>query len=76
MASDPSHQPWLPPLSRWVEYLVAIVLGNAVYFYSLVPHLPAALRHRPFRVDAGLVIDFLVCVGVYGLWRLVRRVGL
>ncbi len=55
---------------RWLEYLVAVLIGNAIYYFSLVPHLPAALRHQGFAVDAGMLIDFLVCVGVYALIRL------
>ncbi len=58
---------------RWVEYLVAILIGNAIYFFSLAPHLPANLRHQAFRIDAGMLLDFLVCVGVYGLIRVARR---
>jgi len=54
---------------RWLEYLVAILLGNAIYYLSLVPYLPDALRHRGFRQDWGTLVDFLVCAGVYGLIR-------
>jgi len=55
---------------RWLEYVVAVLIGNAIYYFSLVPHLPAVLRHQGFAVDAGMLMDFLVCVGVYGLIRL------
>jgi len=58
---------------RWLEYLVAILLGNAIYYYSLVPHLPEALRHEGFRTDWGAAVDFAVCAGVYGLIRLGSR---
>ena len=58
----------LPP-RRWLEYLIAILIGNAVYFLALVPHLPVALRHVPFRVDAGVALDGLVCVAIYRLMR-------
>ncbi len=61
-------RPW-----RWVEYLVAILLGNAIYFFSLYPHLPRPLRHQAFRIDWGVVVDFAVCVLVYGLICLARR---
>ncbi len=60
-------------LRRWLEYLIAILLGNAIYFLSLVPHLPESLHHRAFRYDWGLALDFAVCVGVYGLIRLGGR---
>jgi hypothetical protein len=55
---------------RWLEYLVAILVGNAIYYFSLVPHLPNALRHQGFRTDWGVLVDFAVCVAVYGLIRL------
>jgi len=58
------------PPRRWLEYLVAILLGNAIYGFSLVPHLPHYLQHQGFQVDLGMLLDFLVCVGVYGLIRL------
>jgi len=60
-------------LRRWLEYLLAILLGNAVYYWSFVPHLPKYLRHQAFRYDWGLALDFAVCVGVYGLIRLGER---
>jgi len=58
---------------RWLEYLAAILLGNAIYYLSLVPHLPVPLRHLGFQMDWGVAVDFLVCVGVYGLIRLGSR---
>ena len=58
---------------RWLEYLGAILLGNAIYYVLLTPVLPRSLRHEIFQIDLGLLVDFLVCVGVYGLWRASRR---
>jgi hypothetical protein len=55
---------------RWLEYLAAILIGNAIYYFSLAPHLPGALRHQGFRTDWGAAVDFVVCVAVYGLIRL------
>ncbi len=55
---------------RWVEYTVAILAGNAVYFLVLFPGLSPSLQHQPFKVDAGLLLDFLCCVAVYGAIRL------
>lgn len=40
--------------------LLAVVLGNAVYFL-LLPQLPPALRHEPMRLDLGLAFDFFLC---------------
>ena len=56
---------------RWAEYLVAILIGNIIYML-VEPQLPEVMRHRLFRVDPGLAIDFLLCVGIYGLVRLLR----
>jgi len=61
--------------TRWLEYLAAILIGNAIYYLSLAPHLPEVLRHQGFQIDSGVVIDFLVCVCVYGLIRLGVRVN-
>lgn len=58
---------------RWIEYSVSILLGNGIYFAVLHPSLPPALRNQPFRFDAGLAIDFLCCVLVYGAIRLGSR---
>ncbi|MFZ3215182.1 MAG: hypothetical protein WA192_03900 [Candidatus Acidiferrales bacterium] len=55
---------------RWLEYLAAILVGNAIYYFSLVPHLPQTLRHQGFLLDWGSLLDFAVCIGVYGLIRL------
>lgn len=54
----------------WIKYLVAIVLGQALYF-TVSPHLPPAARHQPLRFDVGTVIDFWFCLFVYGLIELV-----
>lgn len=55
---------------RWLEYLIAILIGNAIYYFSLFRHLPESMQHRGFQMDAGVLVDFLVCVAVYGLIRL------
>jgi hypothetical protein len=55
---------------RWPEYLVAILIGNAIYYLSLAPHLPQVLRHQGFGIDGGVIVDFAVCVAVYWLIRL------
>jgi hypothetical protein len=59
---------------RWAEYLLAVLGGNIVYL-AIEPQLPIPLRHRMFQVDLGLAIDFLICVALYGLIRLVRGSG-
>lgn len=58
---------------RWLEYLIAILLGNAIYYFSLVPHVPPSFRHEGYQIDLGMLLDFIVCVCVYGLIRLGSR---
>lgn len=58
---------------RWVEYLIAILAGNGIYFAVLHPSLAPALQHKPFVFDAGLLLDFACCVLVYGAIRLGSR---
>ncbi|HXH49168.1 MAG TPA: hypothetical protein VNM47_07465 [Terriglobia bacterium] len=53
----------------WIKYLIAIVLGNIIYFV-LAPHLPRAAQHRPYRADIGLFVDLWFCVAVYGVIEL------
>ena len=61
-------------MARWIRALVAILSGNAVYFYLLAPRLPDRMRHRPFAFDAGLLLDFGICAAIYlGLGRLASR---
>ena len=59
-------------LVNFVQALIAIILGNVVYFV-LVPSLPALARHRPFQLDLGMVIDFWFCLVAYGLIRTARK---
>lgn len=59
---------------RWAEYLLAVLGGNVVYL-AIEPQLPPPFRHRMFQVDLGLAIDFIICVVLYGLIRLVRGSG-
>ena len=51
---------------NFLKSLAAVLAGNAIYFL-VMPHLPAAAQHQYDRVDFGLVIDFWICVVVYGL---------
>ncbi len=59
-------------LVNFVQALVAIVLGNLVYF-ALLPSLPPVARHHRFQFDLGTVVDFFFCVIAYGLIRTARR---
>jgi len=55
--------------AKLVKFLVAILLGNALYF-ALSPHLPPAAQHHSWTVDMGTVVDFWLCLMVYGLMEL------
>jgi len=59
-------------LMNFLQALLAIILGNVVYFV-LAPSLPPVARHRPLRVDLGMVLDFWLCLVVWGLIRTVRK---
>ena len=60
-------------LRRLLKQLAAILVGNAIYFFLLMPHLPASVQHRPDKLDLGLLVDFWICVVVYGLIELIAR---
>ena len=56
--------------TRWLQSLLAILVGNALYF-AMERFLPAILQHQSYRIDAGFALDFLLCIGVYftlGRW--------
>jgi len=55
-----------------LQALLAVILGNVVYFV-LAPSLPPVARHQPFRLDIGMVVDFWFCVVAYGLIRTARK---
>jgi hypothetical protein len=59
-------------LVNFLQALLAIILGNVVYF-ALLPSMPPAARHRPFRLDLGTLVDFFFCVVAYGLIRTARK---
>jgi hypothetical protein len=49
-----------------------VLSGNAIY-YLLMPHLPAVARHRLFREDWGLLLDFAICTLIFGAVKYERR---
>ena len=59
-------------LMNFLQALVAIILGNIVYFV-LLPFLPPVARHHRFHVDLGTAVDFWFCLVAYGLIRTARR---
>jgi hypothetical protein len=54
---------------RWLKYLIAILLGNGLYFV-LSPQLPPAARHATDGFNLGTLVDLWFCVAVYGLMEL------
>ncbi len=56
-----------------IKSLIAVVVGNAIYFLLLMPLLPPAGRHGIGRIDLGLLIDFWVCVLVYGVTEVIAK---
>ena len=56
-----------------VEALAAILAGNALYFLVLSPRLPGAWQHRPFAIDLGWGLDFLLCAALYLLLHYGRQ---
>ncbi len=58
--------------AKWAKYLLAIVLGNGLYF-ALNPHLPPPARYNASQfINLGTVVDFWFCLLVYGLLELGR----
>jgi hypothetical protein len=56
---------------RLWRYLIAIGIGNAIYF-GIERFLPLKAQHQPFAFDWGLAIDFWICLACYGIVRLIR----
>ena len=59
-------------MKNFLDALVAVLAGNAIYFL-LMPHLPAAARHRLFKEDWGLLVDFLICTVIFAGVKYARR---
>ena len=59
-------------LINFLQALLAIILGNLVYF-ALVPSLPPVARHHPLHFDLGIILDFWFCLVAYGLIRTARK---
>lgn len=53
---------------NFVHALVAVLLGNAVYFL-LEKYLPAPARHVSFKTDLGTLVDFCFCLAVFGVLK-------
>ena len=51
-------------IHNWMRMLLAILLGNVIYFLAQ-PILPDSLTHNFYKLDAGLLLDFAICAGIY-----------
>lgn len=60
-------------LRNFLKSLVAVIGGNALYFFLLMPVLPASARHMPYKADVGLILDFWICLVIYGVIELAIR---
>ena len=60
-------------LQNILKSLIAVVAGNLIYFFLLSPILPQRARHTMFQIDLGLVVDFWLCVAIYGIVDLFFR---
>ena len=63
-----------PTVKNFLEALVAVLAGNALYLL-LMPHLPAAMRHSWLKEDWGLLADFAVCAAIFVAVKFARRLG-
>ena len=59
-------------VANFAQALVAVLAGNAIYFL-LMPHLPPAARHVAPRLDLGMVVDFWICLVIFGLIKTASR---
>jgi hypothetical protein len=57
----------------FIKSLIAVLAGNIIYYFLLMPLLPPAGRHRPGHLDLGLIIDFWLCLVILGLLELRER---
>ena len=57
-------------LANFLHALIAVLVGNAAYFW-LERYLPERARHVPFRLDAGMLVDFWFCLVVFGVIKTV-----
>jgi hypothetical protein len=59
-------------MKNFLDALLAVLAGNAVY-YLLMPGLPAVARHRLFKEDWGLLLDFAICTVIFAAVKYARR---
>ncbi len=60
-------------MKNFLDALVAVLAGNAIYYYLLMPHLPDVARHSLFKEDWGLLVDFAICTMIFAVVKYTRR---
>ena len=58
---------------RLLKSLLAILIGNFLYFVAIMPHVPPAGRHQANRLDLGLLLDFWTCLACWGIIEMLDR---
>ena len=59
-------------MTNFVQSLIAVVVGNVVYFL-VMPYLPQAARHVAPHIDLGVLVDFWFCLVLLGVIKTVAR---
>jgi hypothetical protein len=59
-------------MKNFLDALLAVLAGNAIYFL-LMPRLPRAARHALFKEDWGLLLDFAICAAIFVAVKYVKR---
>jgi hypothetical protein len=57
---------------NFMHALVAVLGGNVAY-YLLEPSLPVQAQHVGFKTDLGTLVDFLLCLAVFGIIKALAR---
>jgi hypothetical protein len=57
---------------HFLRALAAVLAGNAVYLL-LLPQLPEPVRHAPFQLGYGLVLDFALCWSAFVVLKAARK---
>lgn len=61
-----------PITMNFLDALLAVMAGNAAYFL-LMPHMPLWARHVPMRLDFGILVDFWLCLVIFGIVKATSR---
>ncbi len=56
-----------------LKSMAAVLIGNTIYFVLLMKHLPLHAQHSVYRIDFGLLLDFWICLAVWGFIELLVR---